>query len=107
MFQNAYLKEFNFRYFLHLDKTLTETFYAPAVKGRAIIQSALAEKDKKAEITLAGKTYDLSTRQAIIEFLNLPLVNDSFTILALADAGHGNYGMEPSRGKGAKSIFHL
>lgn len=91
-FENDSKQEFNFQYFLHLDKTLTDTFYGPAVKGRNMIQSALAQNSKTAKIKLAGTTYDLSTREAIVEFLNSPMVNDSFTILALANAGIGIMG---------------
>ncbi len=80
-------RKFDFNYFVWLDNFLTDNFYNSAVVGNIEIKEALEDSKGKAFVKIGDKKYDLDSRRAIVNFLNEPGVNDSFTIIALANAG--------------------
>lgn len=80
-------RRFDLEYFVRLDNFLTDNFYKSAVKGNLEIREALKESEGNAYVNMGDKKHDIGSRRAIVNFLNQPGVNDSFTILALANAG--------------------
>lgn len=84
--QRSRLRKFDLEYFIGLDNFLTDNFYNSAFKGSSEIREALKESKGKAYVRIGDKKYDLGSRRAIVDFLNEPGVNNSFTIIALANA---------------------
>jgi len=90
-------KEYDFYHFLAVDTFMTKNFYEATVKGMSIVKDEFRKANGKIAVDLAGKQFDIGSRRKLLEFLNEPLIDASFNILALATEAQRLFACKPGQ----------